>query len=155
MDISFDIGGFVGSILGVIGAFGVTVYTINKQRKMDQPKALKSAFLCVSAIKQIIEETIFKLEYEADLPSKVIYLIVQCRGKLEEKLPDAIEIDDKIVKLIDSVGVDLFETYRKFAKVEKQPEKLAELINELRLVLTRNSEICESMMDGIRKGRLN
>lgn len=104
----FDLGSFTGGIIGSLGAYLVARYTIKEQSKKEQPKIDKNRYNLCSRI----ESEIDKLEWnlvggDFENHSESMEMIILFLSEIKKIIPDAIEADSEIVKLLNDIDRDV------------------------------------------------
>lgn len=60
----FDLGGFLGGIFGVAGAYAVAVYQIRKQNDANKPSKYKKTYELCEGLSQIINDNWYYAKFE-------------------------------------------------------------------------------------------
>jgi gas vesicle protein len=106
--VGFDWGSFCGGAIGTVGAFLAARYTIKKQWEKEQPKVDKDRYTVATKISRTIDMTSWKLVNELDrTSSELMNIVISLIRELDEILPDAIEVDRALVRVIESTKEEL------------------------------------------------
>ncbi|MBB6689922.1 hypothetical protein H7B90_00760 [Cohnella xylanilytica] len=146
MSIGFDLGGFMGGIIGTLGAYWVARYTIKKQREAERPKQRKTVYVCASRV----GDALYNFSWEIVLMENTEYgplfeKMIQFRGKLLEMLPEAIETDDRLVVLIERVRTELFKLGNHYSKIENRND-YGKFLKDVSNILDKEFRVCKSIM---------
>jgi DNA repair ATPase RecN len=111
---SFDWGGFTGSVVGVIGAYAIAVYQLRKQEKAQEPiKHKKTYELCIKLSQQL--NSVWSLFGTENFQySEASKNVVQFNNQLQNYLSEAIETDKRLVNIINQTIGGLSDISKKY-----------------------------------------
>lgn len=107
---SFDWGGFLGSIVGVIGAYGIAIFQLHKQKKEQKPIKHKKTYELCEELESILLDSWFNAnDFDSPTHGPLFSKTFNLRMKLREKIPQAIEADPRLYRLIESADSHINE----------------------------------------------
>ncbi|MBY3623721.1 hypothetical protein HGO21_29855 [Acinetobacter sp. CUI P1] len=116
---SFDWGGFTGSIVGVIGAYAIAVYQLHKQEEAQEPLKHKKTYeLCIKLSQQLNSAWSF-FGTENFQFSEAFKNVVQFNNQMQTYLSEAIESDKRLVTLINVTIEGLSDISKKYSTKPK------------------------------------
>lgn len=128
---SFDWGGFSGSFVGVIGAYGVAVWQIRKQRQAEKPAKDRKAYVLATILSQELNSAWEYFMTENFNYGELFRCVLRMNQKLQEHLPEALEADKRLFSLItDTVG-GLSAISEKYSKQKRNHDNFMAYESEL------------------------
>ncbi|WP_339820532.1 hypothetical protein MKZ15_05730 [Paenibacillus sp. FSL R7-0216] len=109
----FDWGGFVGSIVGVLGAYLIAIWQVHKQREAEKPSKHRKTYELSLKISEYLNSAWTYFATDSYQYSELFKNVVQFNYQLREYLPEAIETDKRLVALIT-------ETIRGLSDISKE-----------------------------------
>lgn len=108
---SFDIGGFLGGVIGTIGAFGIALWTFRHAKKKDEPIQKKRQLLIGLKVYNILFYYPLIVKKSDSTMDDIFRAIRQhIMNPLEELLPDGIEAGGEVAKILIDVKNTIVET---------------------------------------------
>jgi len=147
----FDWGSFCGGAIGTLGAYWAAWYTLKKQREQEVPKVNKMRFSVAASIRSMLNEFSWQLLlFESNDRMDVIKVVLDHIGQLAKLLPDAIEVDSRLVEIIVSTRDELM-TRSKSWMSSRDELNLGNYLDEINNILESQIKKCDSIMSEVLK----
>ncbi|MGG4503847.1 hypothetical protein [Paenibacillus polymyxa] len=147
---AFDIGGFLGGIIGTVGAFGAAIYSLKKHQKNEEPSKNRKVYdLCISVKQKLNEGQNDIWVQDQDKINGLMKSAINLNLELRRLIPDTIETDHRLTSIIQKCRNDLEslgKEYQLLPKTFENIEKYEELLTEL---ITRADSECDRIIDDI------
>lgn len=105
----FDLGGFLGGIIGVAGAYAAAMFQIRKQAEADKPSKNRRIFELCEELTEIINDNWYYAEFEDPAYGGLFRLAGGLRAALISKIPQAIDTDYRISNILADTEKSLHE----------------------------------------------
>ncbi|MFD5019975.1 hypothetical protein ACFWMP_13825 [Paenibacillus sp. NPDC058367] len=106
---AFDLGGFFGGIIGVLGAYGVAIYQIKKQREADKPSSSRKIYELCEEVEEVLKNGWYEVQLQNADYSGLFRDTFNLGMDLRKKIPLAMETDSRIYKIIEDIVKELEE----------------------------------------------
>ncbi|WP_055108972.1 hypothetical protein [Paenibacillus ihumii] len=113
---SFDWGGFIGSLIGVFGAYGIAVWQISLQKKAEKPSKQSKTYKLSIQISEHLNSAWTYFTTENFQYAELFKNVMQFNHQLREYLPEAIGTDPRLVTLITGTVGGLSDISKDFSK---------------------------------------
>lgn len=149
LNISFDFGGLLGGIIGVIGAYGAARYQFNKQEKAQEPSKHKKTYeLCIK-LSVHLSSIWDSLESEDFRHNDLLRNVITFNNQLQKFLAEAIETDKRLVALITNTIDGLMDICKEYSLKPRDHEHFMECESKLMFFAEAMRLKCHEIRDAI------
>lgn len=147
---TFDFGGFLGGLIGVVGAYGVAIYSFKKQTRSEKPAKNRRIYDLSISISQTLDLAWWDVDSEDTYKfSQLMKKILDNTYELKKHIPQAIETDNRILKVITETIESIDCISKKWSAASRTHENYIGYQQEILNIFTSNKKICDEISSGI------
>ncbi|MEK5641956.1 hypothetical protein BK138_08430 [Paenibacillus rhizosphaerae] len=151
MNIGFDLGGFFGSFVGVLGAYRVAMWQIRKQREAEKPAKDRKAYVLATVLRQELNSAWDYFDAENFQIGELFRSVIQMIHKLQKHLPEAIESDKRLFSLITETCDGLTAISEKYSREKRTHENFMAYETELLTYTEFMRSKCDDLIKEIKE----
>ncbi|WP_342576512.1 hypothetical protein [Paenibacillus sp. FSL M8-0142] len=146
----FDMGGFLGGVIGVLGAYGIAVWQLRNQREAEKPSKDRKTYVLATILRQELNLAWDYFVTEDFRFGELFRCVLRMNNKLQEYLPEAIEADKRLFSLITQTIDGLSAISEKYSRQARTHENFMAYETELLTYAEVMRSKCDELIEEIR-----
>ncbi|PAD73899.1 hypothetical protein [Paenibacillus campinasensis] len=146
----FDMGGFLGGVIGVLGAYGIAVWQLRNQREAEKPSKDRKTYVLATILRQELNLAWDYFVTEDFRFGELFRCVLRMNNKLQEYLPEAIEADKRLFSLITQTIDGLSAISEKYSRQARTHENFMAYETELLTYAEVMRRKCDELIEEIR-----
>lgn len=142
---SFDWGGFTGSIIGALSAYGAAVYSFKKQLKKEEPTRKRETYELSLKINQTLSLAWSELFTCTASMRHIFEKVIEYQTLLKYHLPEAIETSPELVRILHESIERVDDICQKYSREERSDENIVKCKNEILNTWGLNKKDCDDI----------
>ncbi|TYA10912.1 hypothetical protein FRY98_24390 [Paenibacillus faecis] len=118
----FDWGGFAGSIVGVLGAYGIAVWQVRKQREAEEPSKHKKIYELSILISEHLNSAWSYFATENFEYGELFRKVIEFNNSIIKYQSEAIGTDKRLVAVVSETIQGLSDISKKFSAKPRNHE---------------------------------